>query len=341
MDSDPAGCEVQDSRHSSATLYLIRLDPPLDTPEKLQEVAGLPRPPKTTPPEALSNDNGSDIGEEQDNIPSEKRFVRISQCAKQAIVEWSSRHKAIYNPLIIPTTVHSNNVQSGTGEQEAFPCWYFLYDTLQQPEVLARLLGLAAADLILRRPARITRYVLKQREESKELVDTSSPSSSLLEPSTVKFRPAGDVLSRIRWDPVYNSKDYTIVYLDRFKGPLEIEVDAWKSETTDDEFIPQHRIVQFRRKVDGLVLWDRNKGTDLIFESWTRCSVIEGTACLICSEDVGKLAWSVTNDYKTVSCTIELLQHETIDGVSRLPKPHENLVEGKTFKLFGDPKELR
>ena len=87
-----------------------------------------------------------------------------------------------------------------------------------------------------------------------------------LEPGK-KFRTSADVLNRLRWDPELDSGDYTIGYLDRFVGPMERGLDAWKAEQTDEEFIPQHRILYFKRKSDGKIMWERRTKKDEIFGS--------------------------------------------------------------------------
>ncbi|TLD30973.1 hypothetical protein PspLS_02786 [Pyricularia sp. CBS 133598] len=82
-----------------------------------------------------------------------------------------------------------------------------------------------------------------------------------------KFRAAADVISRLRWDPALDSSDYVVGYEDRFRGAMEKALDAWKGEQTDEEFIPQHRILYFKRKNDGMVVWERRTRTDLLFGS--------------------------------------------------------------------------
>ncbi|KAK4043344.1 2'-5' RNA ligase superfamily-domain-containing protein [Parachaetomium inaequale] len=82
---------------------------------------------------------------------------------------------------------------------------------------------------------------------------------------TKKFRTAADAINRIRWDPQLDSSDYLVGYEDRFTGPQEEELDAWKGEQTDEEFIPQHRILYFKRKSDGRVVWDRRTRWDELF----------------------------------------------------------------------------
>jgi uncharacterized protein (UPF0248 family)/2'-5' RNA ligase len=82
---------------------------------------------------------------------------------------------------------------------------------------------------------------------------------------TKRFRTAADVMNRIRWDPQLDSSDYVIGYEDRFTGAQEKALEAWKSEQTDEEFIPQHRILYFRRKSDGRKIWDRRTRWDELF----------------------------------------------------------------------------
>ncbi|KAI1779638.1 hypothetical protein F4818DRAFT_148065 [Hypoxylon cercidicola] len=85
--------------------------------------------------------------------------------------------------------------------------------------------------------------------------------------STAKLRPAGDVLNRLRWDQAIDSSDYIVGYEDRFSGVMERSVNSWKSETTNEEFIPEHRIVYFKRKSDGVVVWDKEARRDEMFGS--------------------------------------------------------------------------
>lgn len=82
-----------------------------------------------------------------------------------------------------------------------------------------------------------------------------------------KLRPASDVLSRLRWDPNLNSRDYVVGYTDRFAGVKEIPLDKWKMEQTDEEFIPQHRIAYFKKRSDGRKVWDRAERRDELFAS--------------------------------------------------------------------------
>lgn len=82
-----------------------------------------------------------------------------------------------------------------------------------------------------------------------------------------KFRSAADVLNRLRWDASYDQNDFVVGYEDRFLGAMERGLDDWKSEQTHEEFIPQHRILYFKRNIDGVLVWERRTRTDLVFGS--------------------------------------------------------------------------
>ncbi|KAL6709443.1 hypothetical protein ACN47E_001378 [Coniothyrium glycines] len=86
-----------------------------------------------------------------------------------------------------------------------------------------------------------------------------------------KLRPASDVLNRLRWDPTLDPGEYIIGYEDRFLGAKEISLERWKTEQTDEEFIPQHRILYFKKRGGqegkGEVVWERTTRIDQIFGS--------------------------------------------------------------------------
>lgn len=82
-----------------------------------------------------------------------------------------------------------------------------------------------------------------------------------------KLRPASDVLSRLRWDPQLSPSDYIVGYEDRFLGAQEMSLEKWKSESTDDEFVPLHRVLYFKKRIDGDVVWDRRSRIDKVFGS--------------------------------------------------------------------------
>ncbi len=94
------------------------------------------------------------------------------------------------------------------------------------------------------------------------------PATAPLEKTRVpKLRPALDVLHRLRWDPSYADEAFIVGYEDRFQGVLEVAMSQWRAEQTDEEFIPQHRILYFKREADGVRVWDKKEKLDLVFGS--------------------------------------------------------------------------
>ncbi|KAF9249771.1 hypothetical protein DTO027I6_9934 [Penicillium roqueforti] len=81
-----------------------------------------------------------------------------------------------------------------------------------------------------------------------------------------RLRPAGDIINRITWDSAFERSNYVIGFVDRFEGQLEVTMGSWKKETTDEEFIPQHRVLYIRH-VNGDIVWDRRRRIDKIFLS--------------------------------------------------------------------------
>ncbi|KAI9832632.1 MAG: hypothetical protein M1819_004217 [Sarea resinae] len=108
----------------------------------------------------------------------------------------------------------------------------------------------------------------------------SSPHKLPIRPATLvrsstpvarsKLRPASDVLNRLRWDPNLDPSTYIVGYEDRFVGAREMTLERWKTEQTDEEFIPQHRILYFKKKGEGgagEVVWERKTRIDRVFGS--------------------------------------------------------------------------
>lgn len=44
-------------------------------------------------------------------------------------------------------------------------------------------------------------------------------------------------------------------------------VEAWKGDSSEEDFVPGHRILWFRRVADGVLVWDREARVDMIFGS--------------------------------------------------------------------------
>jgi poly(A) polymerase Pap1/2'-5' RNA ligase/uncharacterized protein (UPF0248 family)/endonuclease/exonuclease/phosphatase family metal-dependent hydrolase len=98
-----------------------------------------------------------------------------------------------------------------------------------------------------------------------------SESSSSQHGGSRKLRPVQDIISRIIWDEAFDENNYIIGYEDRFSGIMEIDLVNWKTEQTDLEFIPTHRIVWIRQKGDeGEKVWDRRTRYDALFHSGLR-----------------------------------------------------------------------
>ncbi|KIW88128.1 uncharacterized protein Z519_11239 [Cladophialophora bantiana CBS 173.52] len=79
-----------------------------------------------------------------------------------------------------------------------------------------------------------------------------------------------DVLNRLQWDASLDMSQYLIGYLERFAGIKEIPASQWISETTEEEWIPQHRIKYFKRLCRNggdEIVWHREKRIDKIFGS--------------------------------------------------------------------------
>ncbi|KAL4818680.1 hypothetical protein BDW67DRAFT_11222 [Aspergillus spinulosporus] len=94
-----------------------------------------------------------------------------------------------------------------------------------------------------------------------------SPQPKSSQTAENRLRPAADILNRLIWDESYNSTDFVIGYEDRFEGRLEASLNSWKRDSTDEEFIPQHRILYIKRKSNSEVVWDRRRRIDMIFKS--------------------------------------------------------------------------
>ncbi|KAK4193903.1 nuclear poly(A) polymerase 1 [Podospora australis] len=106
----------------------------------------------------------------------------------------------------------------------------------------------------------------QERKDRKAGKKVEEPKVDMRTDKTKKFRTALDVMNRIKWDAGMDSGDFVVGYEDRFLGAQEKELDEWKTEQTDEEFIPQHRILYFKRKSDGRRVWDRKTRWDEVFD---------------------------------------------------------------------------
>ena len=112
--------------------------------------------------------------------------------------------------------------------------------------------------------------LLKKKSKLKGKAKEAGSKKPILAPqlSTPALRPALDILNRILHDPEMDSEDYIVGYLDRIAGIKEMPVSWWKAEdSTAEDFIPQSRIRYFKRKSDGVIVWEREGRVDLVFKS--------------------------------------------------------------------------
>lgn len=86
-------------------------------------------------------------------------------------------------------------------------------------------------------------------------------------PAPTKLRTSIDIFNRICWDTSLGKDNYLIGYEDRFTGIKETRLELWSREVEDESFIPFHRVVYFKRIVDGVIVWDKRTKVDLIFGS--------------------------------------------------------------------------
>lgn len=108
---------------------------------------------------------------------------------------------------------------------------------------------------------------INSKARAKKARKAQIQAQSAAQPTHGPLRPALDILSRIRHDPTLEEEDFIVGYSDRHTAVKELAVTLWKGDVTDDEFIPQHRILYFRRKVDGVKVWDRAERLDMLFGS--------------------------------------------------------------------------
>jgi uncharacterized protein (UPF0248 family) len=111
----------------------------------------------------------------------------------------------------------------------------------------------------------------EKREIPKGSKDAGVGEASAKEPGvTKKLRPASDVLGRLRYGGDYDIDEFVVGYKDRHSSCLmEKPVAQWAKDTTDEEFIPEHRIEYFKRYDAGgkeEVLWDKSSRLDKIFQ---------------------------------------------------------------------------
>ena len=138
--------------------FIVKLDGPLDSPKKVQEVALLP----TAPPTSRGTD-------EDDNVDA--TFCELDALGRHRLLLWVAQYHPTFRPTIvrlakakkelckssiapflgIDTTLpqYRPNTEAGPTvkpSQEQYPVWYFFYGTLAKLEVLSQHLDLRAAE---------------------------------------------------------------------------------------------------------------------------------------------------------------------------------------------------
>ena len=94
-----------------------------------------------------------------------------------------------------------------------------------------------------------------------------SPSTSTIpntNTSTKKLTPAPAILNRLRWDDAFTTSDYVVVYEDRHAGLMESPLEQWSTESTEESFVPLHRVRAVKRRSTGMVVWHREERIDLV-----------------------------------------------------------------------------
>ncbi|TAQ84229.1 hypothetical protein B7494_g7446 [Chlorociboria aeruginascens] len=128
-----------------------------------------------------------------------------------------------------------------------------------------------------------TRPVLKPDEGTNwptahELPGTQPPtpqeSASEHSPSDGKrsrLRPAIDVLQRLRHDRRYSIDEYVVGYKDRHNSQIMEKLAAdWTSDTTEQDFIPEHRIEYFKQYTEddkSELVWEKKSRLDRVFSN--------------------------------------------------------------------------
>ena len=91
----------------------------------------------------------------------------------------------------------------------------------------------------------------------------TSVRTSARDANSGRFRTAAQAISRLRHDPAHAAVEYDLGYEDRFEGMVWMSLEEWGGrETEAEDFIPEHRVRQLRRRADGRVVWDREQRVD-------------------------------------------------------------------------------
>ncbi|KIW68924.1 hypothetical protein PV04_04836 [Phialophora macrospora] len=172
-------------QQNTSGTYILRLEGPLDTAERIKTAAGLVQVPAITP------------GVGDSGAPTS--FCEIDGQAKVKLLDWISQHHVGFQPTIVrlakakkdlcahslaPTlsldaTLPQNRLidnHNPLPAQDQYPVWYFFYGTLGDPRILTQQLGVHEPELI---PAHIENGRLGTwGGKYKALFDTCTPAKA-------------------------------------------------------------------------------------------------------------------------------------------------------------------
>lgn len=78
-----------------------------------------------------------------------------------------------------------------------------------------------------------------------------------------RLASAEEVFNKLKWHIALNPDDFVVVCEDRLKGTKELSFGEFRPKS-GAWVIPMHRVLQFKRISDDLVVWDREKRLDLV-----------------------------------------------------------------------------
>lgn len=189
-----------DRTFSSSNMYLVTLEDPLDTPEKIQYIAGLSAPPElrlaindNDEPTRLCELDCRQIQSLTSKLPTihagfEPKCVAIPRSAPKDLSP-NSPYPTLGVDATMPQNLPETNGVTFQPSQDQYPVWYFFYGTLGDPERLSRLFGLPDGSPLtpILHPARVAGGSIKLWENKyKALVD--GPSNATVEGVAYKVR---------------------------------------------------------------------------------------------------------------------------------------------------------
>ncbi|EME82802.1 uncharacterized protein MYCFIDRAFT_80403 [Pseudocercospora fijiensis CIRAD86] len=100
--------------------------------------------------------------------------------------------------------------------------------------------------------------VMCQLGMQESLLPPSATAGTRANSETSRFLDAAKAISKLRWDPRWNSLEWEIGYEDRFDGLMWKNLEDWQAHTEEEDFIPTHRVRQIRLRESQEVYWNRD-----------------------------------------------------------------------------------